>query len=43
MADEKYEQNMQRLLVFVVYAVNTGTRSRSLIFQFHRLWKRSQR
>ena len=42
MVDEKYEQNMLRLLVFVVLQYVPGNRSRSLMFQFHRLWNRSQ-
>ena len=43
MVDEKYEQNMLRLLVIVVYAVCTCKPQGTLILQFHRSWKRSQR
>ena len=44
MADEKYEQILLRLLVFVVYAVCTWKlEGRSMIFSFHRMRKISQR
>ena len=43
---EKHAQTMLQLLEFGMRGMclgNLDNRSRSLMFQFHRLWKRSQR